>query len=201
MVLLKEAKQHSDITLVAECQKGDAEAFDELVRRHKHRVYNVVYRFLGDREDALDVCQEVFVRAYQSIAAFRGGSQVYTWLHTIASNLARNNIRDKGRKGRNKGVSLEQLEADAPGIAQEAAQQTSGDPATTAMSRELEGILQKCLEELPEHYRLAFVLRTYDDLSYEEIAGIMNCPVGTVRSRLNQARRMLRDRLTELNVL
>ena len=201
MVLLKEAKQHSDITLVAECQKGDAEAFDELVRRHKHRVYNVVYRFLGDREDALDVCQEVFVRAYQSIAAFRGGSQVDTWLHTIASNLARNNIRDKGRKGRNKGVSLEQLEADAPGIAQEAAQQTSGDPATTAMSRELEGILQKCLEELPEHYRLAFVLRTYDDLSYEEIAGIMNCPVGTVRSRLNQARRMLRDRLTELNVL
>ena len=201
VLLLKEARQHSDIALVEECQKGDPEAFDELVRRHKERVYNVVYRFLGHREDALDVCQEVFVRAYQSITAFRGGSQVYTWLHSIAANLAKNRIRDRKRKGRNMGTSLEALAEAAPGVAQMAERTNEAGPESIAMTRELEEVLQRCLGELPEHYRLTFVLRTIDDLSYEEIASVMNCPVGTVRSRLNQARRILRDRLTELKVM
>jgi RNA polymerase sigma-70 factor (ECF subfamily) len=201
VVLLKEARQHSDIALVAECQKGDSEAFDELVRRHKERVYNVVYRFLGHREDALDVCQEVFVRAYQSITAFRGGSQVYTWLHAIAANLAKNRIRDRKRKGRNMSSSLEALAEAAPGVAQMAERANDGRPDDIVMTRELEEVLQHCLNEMPEHYRLTFVLRTVDDLSYEEIAAVMNCPIGTVRSRLNQARRMLRDRLTELKVI
>ena len=92
MVLLKEAKGHSDVGLVAECQNGDSTAFDELVRRYKDRIYNVVYRFLGNHEDALDVSQEVFVRAYRGIREFQGHAQVYTWLYSIARNLARNQL-------------------------------------------------------------------------------------------------------------
>lgn len=200
MVVLKGTRDHSDAALVSQCREGDSCAFDELVRRHKDRVYNVVYRFLGNHEDALDVCQEVFVRAYRGIHGFKGQSKVYTWLYSIAANLARNRLRDKGRKGRDKGVSLEGLAERAPGVAAQASC-TNESPRAAAEQHELEAVLQQCLEELPDHYRLAFVLRTFEDLSYEEIAGVMACPEGTVKSRLNQARKMLRERLKELAVL
>lgn len=199
MVLLREARAHSDNGLVKECQKGDSTAFDELVRRYKDRVYNVVYRFLGNRDDALDISQEVFVRAYRGIEGFRGNAKVYTWLYSIAANLARNRLRDSGRMGRNMGASLDALEEAAPGLADSMARQTT--PRDNAISDETQSLLQRCLAELPEHYRTAFVLRTVEDLSYEEIAQIAGCPVGTVKSRLNQARHMLRDRLKELEVI
>lgn len=200
VVLLKEARRHSDMTLVEECRKGDSEAFDELVRRYRDRVFNVIYRFVGNREDALDICQEAFVRAYRGIAGFHGGSQVSTWLHSIAANLARNRLRDAGRKGRNKGASLNAIDDRGHG-GTHAPSGNEASPRDQAMSKEFETILQRCLTELPEHYRMTFVLRTMDDLSYEEIASVMGCPVGTVRSRLNQARKMLRDRLKELSII
>lgn len=200
MVLLKEARGQSDADLVVGCRNGDSTAFDELVRRYKDRVYNVVYRFLGNREDALDVAQEVFIRAYGSIGAYQGRAQVFTWLYTIAANLARNRIRDSKRKGRNQGSSLEALHESAPGVA-ERALRSSSNPGDEAVKRELEEVLQRCLEELPEQYRMTFVLRTFDDRSYDEIAEIMECPKGTVKSRLNQARKMLHERLKELSVL
>ena len=200
VVLLKEARGHCDASLVEKCRRGDGSAFDELVRRHKDRLYNVVYRFLGSHEDAQDVVQEVFVRAYRSIEGFRGESQVYTWLYRIALNLARNRVRDSKRKGRDKGTSLEALEGAAPGVAGRASS-TERNPGSEAMAHELEETLQRVLDELPESCRMAFVLRTVDGLSYEEIAELMECPRGTVKSRLNQARRMLRDRLEELSVL
>lgn len=195
MVLLKEARGHSDQGLVEECRKGDSSAFDELVRRYKDRIYCVVYRFLGNHEDAMDVSQEVFVRAYRGIREFQGKAKLYTWLYSIAANMARNRLRDGSRRGRNKGTSLEALEERAPVAA-------SGEtPRSLAVDRETEALLQRCLEELPDHYRMTFVLRTFEDLSYEEIAEVMGCPPGTVKSRLNQARRMLRERLRELAVL
>ena len=200
MVLLKEARRHSDAALVSQCQEGDASAFDEIVRRYKGRVYNVVLRFLGNREDALDITQEAFVRAYQSLDRFRSEARLYTWLYTIAANLARNRLRDSKRKGRDKGSSLEALESAAPGVVAEASS-TSWTPRNQAAAHEMEAILQECLTELPEACRMAFVLRTIDELSYEEIAETMQCPRGTVKSRLNQARRLLRDRLKERAVL
>lgn len=200
MVLLKEARGRSDVGLVEECRKGDSTAFDELVRRYKDRIYHVVFRFLGNHEDALDVSQEVFVRAYRGIRDFKGNAQIYTWLYSIAANLSRNKLRDGSRRGRNRGTSLEAFAMDAPGAAQEAAA-TSETPRTAASQREMEALLQRCLDELPDHYRMAFILRTFEDLSYEEIAAAMGCPAGTVKSRLNQARKMLRDRLRELSVL
>lgn len=199
VVLLREARAHSDAGLVEECRKGDTSAFDELVRRYKDRVYGVVYRFLGNREEALDVSQEVFVRAYKGIQGFRGNAQVYTWLYSIAANLARNRLRDSGRRGRDKTTSLEALQESAPGFADSMTQAAS--PRENAISEEMQAVLQQCLNELPEHYRLAFVLRTFEDLSYEEISEVMGCPVGTVKSRLNQARQMLRDRLREFSIL
>jgi RNA polymerase sigma-70 factor, ECF subfamily len=200
VVLLKEARRHSDAGLVEQCRRGDPSAFDEIVRRYKDRIFNVVFRFLGDREDALDVCQEAFMRAYRAVDGYEGKAQVYTWLHSIAANLARNRLRDRGRKGRDKGVSLEALQAAAPGAAQQA-EATRYTPSDVAISHETEELLQQCLEELPDNCRMTFVLRTVEDLSYEEIAEVMGCPPGTVKSRLNQARRMLRDRLRELAVL
>jgi RNA polymerase sigma-70 factor (ECF subfamily) len=198
--LLKESAEHPDAALVAECQNGDPAAFEELVRRYKDRVYNVVYRFLGNHEDAQDVAQEVFVRAYQGMRGFRGSARLYTWLYSIAGNLARNKLRDAGRKGRNRGASLEALQAKAPDVAQRAVR-SDATPLSLAQSKELEEILQAALEELPEHYRLTFVMRTFDNLSYDEIAESMGCPKGTVKSRLNQARMLLRERLKDSGVL
>ena len=200
MVLLREARARSDAGLIAECQQGDTSAFDELVRRYKDRIYNVVYRFLGNHEDALDVSQEVFVRAYRGIGGFKGDARIYTWLYSIAANLARNRLRDMGRKGRDKVVSLEALAEAAPNVAQ-AATASKQTPRDVAEQHEMEAMLQQCLEELPDHYRMAFVLRTFEDMSYEEIADVMGCPTGTVKSRLSQARNLLRERLEALAVV
>jgi RNA polymerase sigma-70 factor (ECF subfamily) len=200
VLLLKEARERSDAGLVEECRNGEGSAFDELVRRYKDRVYNVAYRLLGHREDALDVSQEVFVRAYGAIKEFRGEARLSTWLHSIACNLARNRLRDGSRKGRDRGISLEALDVAAPDVAR-AASATYDTPRDAAERREMDELLQRCLNELPEHCRTVFVLRTFDNLSYEEIAETVGCPAGTVKSRLNQARRLLRERLHALDVM
>lgn len=196
VVLLREARTFTDSSLVRECQAGDSTAFDEIVRRYKDRVCAFLYRFLGDREDALDVAQEVFVRAYRGIDGFRGSARIYTWLYSIAANLARNRLRDRGRKGRDQVVSLEALALSA---ASDAAS-THATPRDAAERNEFHETLQQCLEELPEHCRLAFVLRTFDDMSYDEIGEVLGCPSGTVKSRIHQARQLLRERLRGISV-
>ncbi len=197
MVLLKEAEKHTDVVLVEECRNGDSSAFDALVSRYKDRIYNVAYRFLGNHEDAQDVAQEVFVRAYNGIQGFQGRAKVYTWLYSITGNLARNKLRDSGRKGRDKGTSLEAMQQDAP----QRLSVNEPSPVEAARAKELEAGLQECLESLPEHYRMTFVLRTFEQLSYDEIADAMGCPKGTVKSRLNQARLLLHKELTERSLL
>jgi len=190
LTLFREARMQTDADLVKECRAGDASAFDEIVRRYKDRVYRVVYRFLGNHEDALDVAQETFIRAYGGIREFRGSAQLCTWLHSIAANLARNRLRDGSRKGRNQGVPLDGMDpAD------------DCSPRAAAEQQELEDTLQRCLVDLPEPYRMAFALRTFDDLNYEAIAQTLGIPVGTVKSRINHARRMLRERLEELAIV
>ena len=201
MVLLKETNLESDGGLVEECRRGDPKAFDELVNRYKDRVFNAAFRFLGNHEDASDLCQEVFVRAYKAIDSFEGKAKVSTWLYSITLNLCRNRVRDSKRKGRDKGVSLELLQEHSPGRADTIGARVGASPSEAAARSELESALQTCLEALPDHYRMAFVLRTYEDLPYGEIASIMSCPSGTVKSRLNQARRLLRDCLDTSGVL
>ncbi len=198
MELLKEIEDRPDQGLLERCQDGDTDAFDELVNRYKNRVYNVAYRFLGNHEDAQDVAQEVFIRAYKGIQKFKGAAKVSTWLHSITGNLAKNRIRDSRRKGRDQGTSIEAL---VERSVHEPFADHGPTPDEAAQKGELDEVLQRCLGELPEHYRMAFVLRTFDGLSYEEIADAMDCPPGTVKSRLNQARTLLRDRLKELALI
>ena len=183
-----------DWALVQACQQGDDDAFDTLIGRYKDRVYTIVYRFLGHREDAQDVAQEAFVRAYRGLDSFEGNSKFYTWLYSIATNLARNAVRDRGRKGRDQGTSLDRLQENAPNVAQQVAQ-SNQRPDTAAAGQELHEALQACIEALPEPNRMVFVLRTVDGLKYDEIAAVLECPCGTVKSRLNQARVLLRDAL------
>ncbi len=200
MELLKVEERDADVALLEQCRSGDSSAFEALVLRYKDRVYNVAYRFLGNHEDAQDVAQEVFVRAYRGLEGFKGDSKVYTWLYSIASNLARNKLRDSKRKGRNMGISLEELELRAPGTAQALATARE-TPEDAARRRETEEALQACLEELPEHYRIVFVLRTFEQLSYEEIADSVGCPKGTVKSRLNHARKFLHEKLKARSII
>ncbi len=199
MELLTE-QESAEAALLDDCRTGDPVAFESLVNTYKDRVYNVAYRYLGRHEDAEDVAQETFVRAYRGIHDFEGRSRVYTWLHSIAGNLARNHARDRSRKGRDKTISLDQLSDQGAGLAQQFSA-TVESPYTLAAASELQATLQQCVEELPDHYRLVFVLRTYEGLSYDEIAEAVRCPKGTVKSRLNQARVQLRDRLKTLSVL
>lgn len=189
-----------DETLMQRAQAGDREAFNLVVRRHKDRVYNVVYRYVGSHEDAQDIAQEVFVRAYRNLDSYRHEARATTWLHSIAANLARNRLRDRGRKGRDKGASLDGLQEDAPATAQKALK-AAHTPRAAAEYGELEAALHRCLEALPDMFRMAFVLRTSEELNYDEMAEALGVPRGTVKSRLNGARRRLRACLQASGVL
>lgn len=194
MVLLREVQTQTDTDLLEACRNGDPSAYDVLVCRYKDRMFNVVLRYLGHYEDALDICQEACVRAYFALDSFRGEARFSTWIFGIALNLARNRRRDASRKGRNKGVSLEAMRETAPGRAQDLTA-TAVTPRSDAIANETQEALQTCLNELDETLRITFILRIVDDMSYREIAEVTGVPVGTVKSRLNTARRTLHERL------
>ena len=193
-----DTRTDEDGMLVERFRAGDEAAFDALVRRNQDRVYGLLWRMLGNREDALETAQDTFVRAYRGIDGFRAEARFSTWVYGIALNLARNRLRDRSRKGRDRGVSLETLETDAPG----AMPATTADcPRAAAEQGELEAALAACLEHLPETLRGAFALRVFEGLAYDEIADAMECPRGTVKSRLNDARRRLAECLERRGVL
>lgn len=200
MVLLREARTQSDGDLIAASAAGDEASFFALIDRHKDRLHTVVYRYLGNTEDAAEVCQDACLRAYRALPAFRGDAAFATWLTGIALNLARNRLRDRSRKGRNMGTSLDALDATAPGLIHQA-QGPGASPADTLMEAETAAALQECLDELDEGLRAAFVLRVFDGMNYQDIAAALGIPVGTVKSRLNGARQFLRTRLRERSVI
>ena len=192
-----DARADEERVLVERFRAGDEAAFDALVRFNQDRVYGLLVRMLGNREDALETAQDTFVRAYRGIDGFRAEARFSTWVYGIALNLARNRLRDRTRRGRDRGVSLELLETEAPGAAPAAAD----CPRAAAEQGELEAALAACLEHLPETLRGAFALRVFEGLAYEEIADAMECPRGTVKSRLNDARRRLAECLGRRGVL
>jgi RNA polymerase sigma-70 factor, ECF subfamily len=163
---------------------GDSRAFEELVRCYQHRIYGVALRMLGNRADAEEVSQEVFLRAYQSVAGFRGDSKLSTWLYAIASRLCLNRLA--GRRLRPAPQSEDRL------LRIEAAE---GDPGDHAERTELEAALQRAIAELPEERRIAVVLRDLEGLPYEEIAQALGVELGTVRSRLHRARAELKGKM------
>lgn len=178
------SEREADQQLVERVQSGDKRAFDLLVAKYQHRVLGVIGRFVKDHHEAQDVAQEAFIKAYRALSNFRGDSAFYTWIYRIAINTAKNHLVAKGRRPPGSDVDVEDAEFYAGG---EILHETSG-PENTLMKDELEQRIYDAIAELPDDLRTALRLREFDGLSYEDIAAVMACPVGTVRSRIFRAR-------------
>ncbi len=173
----------TDEQLVADCQAGRSEAFEVLVRRHQDRLYGSLCHALGSSEDALDACQEAFMHAFRAIQTFRGEAQFYSWLYRIALNAATTIQRSRARRP---AVSLDQFRADAG--AEPAQGGADARPEGRLEREETITAVQLALAALEPEQRLVIVLRDYEGLSYDDIAATLNCPIGTLRSRLHRAR-------------
>jgi RNA polymerase sigma-70 factor, ECF subfamily len=185
----------SDEDLMARVAEDDERAFPELVRRYQGRVTNLISRVLNDRESADDLAQEVFVRVFVHRRNYRRGSKFSTWLFTIAANLAKNEIRRRVR--RRNWFSLDALQEQFQDSTIQLADKTEG--RESRMEREqLQQEVGRAIATVPEKYRLSLVLRDIEGLAYEEIALVLNIPGGTVRSRINRARSMLKRKLQPL---
>jgi RNA polymerase sigma-70 factor (ECF subfamily) len=179
--MAKESEKDKDFRLMRAVQNGDMVAFNELVDRYKDRLLNVIGRMLSSREEAEDVVQETFVRVYQHRQSFNFKHCLSTWIYTIGLNLARNELR-KRKKFRHYDIT-----------------EMQGNEAEFAVEMKLPTrlpeVLNSAINGLPEKYRTAFLLRDVQELPYEEVAKVLNVPLGTVKSRVNRARMMLREKL------
>lgn len=173
-----------DQKLVVRVQKGDKTAFDLLVRKYQHKVSNLVARYVRDRGEVEDVTQEAFIKAYRAIGGFRGDSAFYTWLYRITVNTAKNYLDSQGRRPPNSDVELEGAELIESGEAL----RDQATPEHSVLTEEIAATVHRVIEALPADLRAAITLREIEGLSYEEIAQVMDCPIGTVRSRIFRAR-------------
>lgn len=188
------AGSDADRLLVERVKGGDRAAFDALVVKYQQRVLKLVSRYIRDPEMALDVAQEVFIRAYRAIGGFRGDSAFYTWLYRIAVNAAKNAIGAAARNPVEGG-----LDVDDPELAEVKLKLTDvSSPERLLYTEELKQTINSAIEELPQELRRAIVLREIEGLSYEAIAKIMQCPVGTVRSRIFRARESIAQKIKPL---
>ena len=176
--------KETDKELVRRVKKGDKQAFDLLFIRYQHKIVNLVGRYLRDPEDVEDVAQEAFIKAFRALPRFRGESAFYTWLYRISINTAKNHLVARSRRPPGADVDVEEAEfMDGADALKE------GESPESALARdELSAAIDAAIGRLPEDLRSAVTLREFDGLSYEQIAVIMDCPVGTVRSRIFRAR-------------
>ena len=173
-----------DQALVKRVQAGDKRAFDLLVLKYQHRIMGLVVRFVHDPHEAQDVTQEAFIKAYRALANFRGDSAFYTWLYRIAINTAKNYLVSRNRRPPNSDVDS----GDAEFYDGDHALKDMASPERLMLRDEIDVTVQDSIKQLPEDLRSALTLREFDGLSYEDIATVMQCPVGTVRSRIFRAR-------------
>jgi RNA polymerase sigma-70 factor, ECF subfamily len=185
----------SDISLVRRVQRGDKGAFDALVLKYQHKVVKLVMRYVRNPAEAEDIAQEAFIKAYRALPQFRGDSAFYTWLYRIAINTAKNAIVSRDRSPVEYDLDLQNSEEsyDAQGRLKD-----SETPEALVMTDEIRATVNAAIDALPEDLRTAIVLRELEGLSYEEIAATMECPVGTVRSRIFRAREAIDHRLREV---
>ncbi len=183
-----------DQLLVERVQKGDKRAFDLLVLKYQHKVISLVRRFVKDYAESEDVAQEAFIRAYRALANFRGDSAFYTWLYRIAVNTAKNHLAAKGRRPPATDLDAEDAELllQGEGLTEKAT------PENELLRDEVQQALFLALENLSEDLRMAIKLRELEGMSYDEIAEIMDCPIGTVRSRIFRAREAISQQLQML---
>lgn len=173
----------------------DPEGFEALVDKYHRRIFNVIYRYVGDYYEAYDLTQDTFLRAYQSFQQFRGESTAYTWLYRIAINLSHNRIKQLKRKARSEAESLDDpIDVNGDAVQREVAD-WSMSPERVAESKELQGVLQRAIQSLPENYRAVILLRDVEGLSYQDIAKATGSSVEAVKSRLFRARSHLKGLL------
>jgi RNA polymerase sigma-70 factor (ECF subfamily) len=183
-----------DEELVRRVQRGEKAAFDILVRKYEHKIANVINRYVRDSSEVLDISQEAFIKAYRALPNFRGESEFYTWLYRIAINTAKNYLVASNRRPPAADIDAQEAEQyeGAAGLKDYAT------PERMLLKSELEITIQAAIDELPDDLRTAIVLRELEGLSYEEIATAMECPIGTVRSRIFRARDAIDIRIRPL---
>jgi len=186
-----EAATESDLSLVERVQRGDKSAFDVLVLRYQHKVLKLIMRYIRDAMEAEDVAQEAFIKAYRALPGFRGDSAFYTWLYRIAINTAKNALVSSKRRPVDYDLDLQDPEQ----YELQARLNDGETPEHLVLTEEIRQTVDQAMAELPEDLRTAIVLRELEGMSYEEIAAAMDCPVGTVRSRIFRAREAIDRKL------
>ena len=181
----------ADHQLVLRVQKGDKRAFDLLVLKYQYKLQAIVGRFIRDADEVADVTQEAFIKAYKAMPKFRGESKFYTWLYRIAINTAKNHLVSKSRRPANTDIDIE----DAEQFPNNEKLIDEASPENMLVKDELSAMIKNSLRALPEDLRTALTLREFEGMSYEDIAVAMDCPVGTVRSRIFRAREFLDERI------
>ncbi len=192
--MIDQKTEPTDHQLVIRVQKGDKRAFDLLVLKYQYKVHAIVARFIRDSDEVRDVVQEAFIKAYRALPRFRGDSQFYTWLYRIAVNTAKNYLVARSRRPPSSDVDL----ADAEYYSGSDQLKDVSSPENQLFRDELEAVINQAIVELPEDLRTAVTLREYEGLSYEDIAAVMDCPVGTIRSRIFRGRESIDARVLEL---
>jgi len=184
----------TDLELVRRVQSGDKTAFDVLVLKYQQKVINLVTRYVHDPHIAMDVAQESFIKAYRGLKNFRGDSAFYTWLYRISINTAKNHLVSKSRRMPDDDIDAQEAEQyDGGGMLRDL-----GSPESEMLTDEIRTTLTNAIEALPDDLRIAITLRELEGLSYEEISEAMECPIGTVRSRIFRARESIEEELAPL---
>lgn len=188
------AAKRADAILVERVQKGDSAAFDVLVRKYQHKILKLVMRYVRDPTEAEDVTQEAFLKAYRALPKFRGDSAFYTWIYRIAINTAKNFLVAAKRRPLDYNLDLQDPEQ----YDMQARLKDIDTPERMMLTEEIRSTVNRAIDKLPEDLRTAIILREMEGMSYEEIAQTMECPVGTVRSRIFRAREAIDKRLRPL---
>lgn len=187
-------ERETDQLLVERVQKGDKRAFDLLVGKYQHKIVSLILRYVPDHAEALDVAQEAFIKAFRAIGRFRGDSAFYTWMYRIAINTAKNYLVSQSRRPPSADIDAQ----DAEQFQVDTRLKDRGSPEHELLREEIERTINEAIAALPEDLRMAITLREVDGMSYEEIATTMDCPIGTVRSRIFRAREAIDQRLRPL---
>ena len=187
-------EESTDQQLVDQVIAGNKNAFNLLVMRYQHRVAALIARFVKDPREVEDVAQEAFLKAYRALPLFRGDSAFYTWLYRIAVNTAKNYLVARSRRPPAQDLEIDEVEPTETGSVLREIESPEGSLSTS----ELKVAIEAALDSLPEELKTAFILREFSGLSYEDIAEVMDCPVGTVRSRIFRAREAIDRKITEL---
>jgi len=184
----------TDAELVVRVQRGDKRAFDILVVKYQSKILSIISRFIKDNAEINDVAQDAFIKAYRALPNFRGESAFYTWLYRIAINTAKNYLTAKGRRPPSADIDSQEAESYGVGVAL----RENASPERLLMRDQLKDVIFNTIDQLPTDLKTAITLRELEGLSYEEIAESMDCPVGTVRSRIFRAREAIDEQIKDL---